>query len=103
MLTGLARGPPLSAAVGGSKFPRSTYITRPRGRALNSCPSRIRVQVIKPVGKPISLAYGLTQFKEYNPLIYRLLNPVVSLLPDSLQNRPIPFRMGDQLAVATRR
>ena len=51
------------------------------------------------MGKPISLAYGLTQFKEYNPLIYRLLNPVVSLLPDSLQNRPIPFRIGEQLAV----
>lgn len=61
------------------------------------------VQVIKPVGKPISLAYGLTQFKEYNPLIYRVLNPVVRLLPDRLQNRPIPFRVGEQLAVATRR
>jgi SAM-dependent methyltransferase len=58
------------------------------------------VDVVEPVGKPLSLAYGMTQFEVYNPLVFRVADPVVRRLPARWSARPIPFRIGEQLAIA---
>lgn len=50
--------------------------------------------------KPLTYAYALTQFAEYNPLIYRVLNAMSGIIPKSLQMRPIPLYIGEMLIVA---
>ncbi len=55
---------------------------------------------IKGTFKPLSFAYALTQFQEYNPRIYRVLNAASALVPKALQVRPIPLYIGEMLVVA---
>lgn len=62
----------------------------------------LRILRCGPIGKPLTLRYGLTQFQEYNPVVYRLLRPVVQSLPGRLRDLVIPYRIGELLAVACR-
>jgi 2-polyprenyl-3-methyl-5-hydroxy-6-metoxy-1,4-benzoquinol methylase len=55
---------------------------------------------VEPIGKPLTFAYGLTQFREYNPLLYRLLAAISLFLPNRLLQRVIPFRIGEMLVIA---
>lgn len=50
--------------------------------------------------KPLTLAYGLTQFEEYNPLIYKTLKTVSRILPGAVMNAIIPFYIGEMKAIA---
>lgn len=50
--------------------------------------------------KPISYAYALTQFREYNPLIFKLLNAAGALLPRALKERPVPLYIGEMMVTA---
>jgi SAM-dependent methyltransferase len=50
--------------------------------------------------KPLTYAYALTQFQEYNPLIYRLLGAASALVPRKLRARPFPLYIGEMLVVA---
>jgi 2-polyprenyl-3-methyl-5-hydroxy-6-metoxy-1,4-benzoquinol methylase len=53
--------------------------------------------------KPLTLAYSLAQFKEYNPLVFKILSPLSRLLPARLTESVIPLYIGEMLALATRR
>ncbi len=50
--------------------------------------------------KPLTLTYGLTQFKEYNPLIYKTLKALFCILPVAVKNTIIPFYIGEMQAIA---
>jgi 2-polyprenyl-3-methyl-5-hydroxy-6-metoxy-1,4-benzoquinol methylase len=52
--------------------------------------------------KPLTLSYGLTQFKEYNPLIYRALKTVSYVLPQRAMDAILPFYIGEMMSVARR-
>ncbi len=45
--------------------------------------------------KPMTFDYALTQFAEYNPLIYRVLKAVSRVVPAALRSRPIPLPIGE--------
>ena len=45
--------------------------------------------------KPMTYEYALTQFAEYNPLIYRLLKVPAFLIPETLRSRPVPLPIGE--------
>lgn len=49
--------------------------------------------------KPLTFDYGLTQFKEFNPLIYRILNTLAFAIPKSLRSAVLPFYIGEMLVV----
>lgn len=49
--------------------------------------------------KPLTFDYGLTQFKEFNPLIYRVLSSIAVVLPKSLRTAVLPFYIGEMLVV----
>ena len=51
--------------------------------------------------KPLTLQYGLSQFKEYNPFIYKVMRLFSNLIPDKLMNKSIPFYIGEMLVIAT--
>ena len=50
--------------------------------------------------KPLTYNYSLTQFKEYNPLIYKVLSWVSKLLPEKVKNISIPLYIGEMMIVA---
>lgn len=50
--------------------------------------------------KTLTLSYGLTQFKEYNPLLFKVLKIFLIILPEKVSNYPIPFYIGEMLTVA---
>lgn len=50
--------------------------------------------------KPMTYDYSLTQFKEFNPLIFKVLNAFRFLVPKSLRTRPIPLPIGEIRIVA---
>lgn len=52
--------------------------------------------------KPLTLSYGLTQFKEYNPLIYRTLKTASYVLPQRAMDAILPFYIGEMMSVARR-
>ncbi len=49
--------------------------------------------------KPLTFDYGLTQFKEFNPWIYRILNTVSWIIPARLRRAIIPCYIGEMLVV----
>lgn len=49
--------------------------------------------------KPLTFDYGLTQFKEFNPLIYRLLSTAAFAIPKRLRGAVIPCYIGEMLVV----
>ncbi len=49
--------------------------------------------------KPLTFEYGLTQFKEFNPLIYFFLSTAMKFMPGSLQKKIIPFYIGEMMVV----
>ena len=52
--------------------------------------------------KPISLTYALTQFREYNTLIYKLLSPVSAVAGKRLGDAPIPVYIGEMVVFGQR-
>jgi len=59
----------------------------------------LEVVHIGPISKPLTLDYGLTQFKVFNPHIFKCLNAVCKLLPARARSRVIPFAIGEMLVV----
>jgi SAM-dependent methyltransferase len=53
--------------------------------------------------KPLTLTYGMTQFEEYNPLIYRVVKAASYVLPKSLLDAIIPFYIGEMILIARAR
>lgn len=51
------------------------------------------------ISKPLTLDYGLTQFRVFNPWIYRFMKAFCVLLPKSARSRVIPFAIGEMLVV----
>ena len=45
--------------------------------------------------KPLTFDYGLTQFAEYNPLIYRLMKMASAVLPRRLRQYIVPLYIGE--------
>lgn len=54
------------------------------------------------ITKALTLEYGLTQFKEYNPFIYKILKVVTSILPTQINRYPFQFYIGEMLCVSTK-
>lgn len=52
-----------------------------------------------PTAKPLTFDYGLTQFKEFNPLIYRFLSSVSILIPKAMRTAILPLAIGEMLVV----
>lgn len=52
--------------------------------------------------KPLTFSYSLTQFREYNPLIYTLLNMVSAITPKSLHDKIIPLHIGEMMVIGER-
>ena len=50
--------------------------------------------------KPLTLSYGMTQFKEYNPTIYKVLKAMSNVVPKSLMDAIIPFYIGEMTVIA---
>jgi SAM-dependent methyltransferase len=50
--------------------------------------------------KPLTLTYGMTQFEEYNPAIYRALATMSKVAPKSLMDAVIPFYIGEMTVIA---
>lgn len=59
----------------------------------------LKVVHIGQVSKPLTLDYGLTQFKVFNPHIFKCLNTVCKFLPTRIRGRVIPFAIGEMLVV----
>jgi 2-polyprenyl-3-methyl-5-hydroxy-6-metoxy-1,4-benzoquinol methylase len=53
--------------------------------------------------KPLTYRYSLGQFKEYNPLIYRLLNSISTFLPQRVLDIPIPLYIGEMMIIAEKK
>lgn len=49
--------------------------------------------------KPLTFDYGLTQFKEFNPWIYRVLSSLAVVLPKPIRSAVLPFYIGEMLVV----
>ena len=45
--------------------------------------------------KPMTYDYAMTQFAEYNPLIFKLLKTASYLIPSALRTKPIPQPIGE--------
>ena len=50
--------------------------------------------------KPMTYDYALTQFAEYNPLIYKLLKMASRAIPSGLRRVPIPLPIGEFRVIA---
>lgn len=50
--------------------------------------------------KPMTYDYALTQFSEFNPLIYRVLNTVGWIIPKAIRRWPVPLPIGELRAIA---
>ncbi len=49
--------------------------------------------------KPLTYNYGLTQFKEFNPLIYKVLRGLSALIPERLREVIMPLYIGEMMVV----
>ena len=49
--------------------------------------------------KPLTFDYGLTQFKEFNPWIYRMLSSLAFVIPKAMRSAVMPFYIGEMLVV----
>ena len=49
--------------------------------------------------KPLTFDYGLTQFKEFNPWIYRVLSSLAFVIPKTMRSAVMPFYIGEMLVV----
>jgi 2-polyprenyl-3-methyl-5-hydroxy-6-metoxy-1,4-benzoquinol methylase len=61
-----------------------------------------KVEACKRTHKPLNFEYSLTQFKEYNPNIYYLLNACSNLIPQKLRKKVIPIYIGEMIVIAQR-
>ncbi|MEM9031714.1 MAG: class I SAM-dependent methyltransferase [Pseudomonadota bacterium] len=78
------------------------HLTYFHPRALERLYRRVGLEPVETgrATKPLTLAYGLTQFKEYNPVIYRALLGVSRVLPTRATEAIIPFYIGEMHGVA---
>ncbi|MCP5554754.1 MAG: class I SAM-dependent methyltransferase [Verrucomicrobiales bacterium] len=53
--------------------------------------------------KPLTFDYGLTQFVEYNPLIYRVMKMAAVFLPRALRQWILPFYIGEMKVIARKK
>lgn len=58
------------------------------------------VERIVAVPKAMTPRYALAQLRELNPLLTKLLNPVVRLMPDRVANMAVPVYVGEILAIS---
>lgn len=70
-------------------------------KTMRSLAKKIGLDVlhIGQVSKPLTFDYGLTQFKVFNPIIYKCLNMVCKFLPAGARSRVIPFAIGEMIVV----
>jgi SAM-dependent methyltransferase len=52
-----------------------------------------------PAYKPLTFNYGLTQFVEFNPLIYKAMKAVSWLLPTRLKEWIVPLYIGEMIVI----
>lgn len=64
--------------------------------------ARYDVLKVRPALKYVSFNYALDQFREYNPLIHRVLSGLGTVLPGRLRDLPVPLRLGELLVIARR-
>ena len=50
--------------------------------------------------KPMTYDYAMTQFAEFNPLIFRVLKAVSNVVPKKLRSRPVPLPIGELRIIA---
>src|SRR5262245_52542264 len=53
--------------------------------------------------KPLTYRYSLTQFVEYNPSIYKVMNAASKLMPASLLDWTLPLYIGEMMVIARKR
>ncbi len=63
----------------------------------------MEVMKIKSARKPMTFNYAQTQFKEYNPLIYRVLSVFGAVTPNALREYPMPLPIGEMCVIARKR
>jgi 2-polyprenyl-3-methyl-5-hydroxy-6-metoxy-1,4-benzoquinol methylase len=78
------------------------YFTRDNIRSLLNA-TGFEVVANKRALKHVSFDYGLTQFEEFNPIIYRLLQPVRRVLPPGAREWQFAAPLGEVLVVAVAR
>ncbi|MCC6508845.1 MAG: class I SAM-dependent methyltransferase [Pirellulaceae bacterium] len=61
---------------------------------------QFEIQNVGSTYKPMTYDYALTQFHEYNPLIYRALKTVAWLIPATARKRPLPLPIGELRVIA---
>ncbi len=73
-------------------------------RSLRALLARVGFEVLhcSPTAKPLTYAYGLTQFAEFNPWIYRVMRAISVTIPERLRQRPISFSIGEMMVIARR-
>lgn len=59
-----------------------------------------KVESIMRAYKPLTYNYSLSQFKEYNPLIYKILSNLSKIIPNKLKNLSVPLYIGEMMVVA---
>ena len=50
--------------------------------------------------KPLTIEYGLSQFAEYNPAIYKIINALSIFMTKRLLKTSIPFYIGEMMLIA---
>lgn len=55
---------------------------------------------VDPTYKPMTFNYAQTQFIEYNPAVYKVLNAAGKTIPASLREMVIPLPIGEMMVVA---
>ena len=60
----------------------------------------LKTTVTRPTYKPLTFDYALTQFAEYNPVIFRLMSVAGWLLPKAMRSAVVPLYIGEVMLVA---
>lgn len=76
------------------------YFTRQNIQALLEA-TGFEVVTTKRALKHVSFDYGLTQFEEFNPAIYRILHAVRTVLPAGVREWQFRALLGEMLVIAT--
>lgn len=77
------------------------YFSRKTIRALLSKAGFVTIRLARSC-KPLTYDYALTQFAEYNPLVYRVLNQISKILPTKLKSAILPLYIGEMMVIARR-
>jgi 2-polyprenyl-3-methyl-5-hydroxy-6-metoxy-1,4-benzoquinol methylase/predicted RNA-binding Zn-ribbon protein involved in translation (DUF1610 family) len=58
------------------------------------------VRHVRRAYKPLTYNYSLTQFIEYNPTIFKILNTAAKVIPNRLRNAIVPLYIGEMIVFA---